>query len=102
MVAAKRTRRRSCRIGTRDSCASCGERGELLRCHRCPPAFHLRCCYVRARFNPPMNKEMLSSGDWMCHGCVVHRKRREQRKEQINGLLECQLVEQLSSPVPEP
>ncbi|KAL4658796.1 PHD finger protein 12 isoform X1 [Arapaima gigas] len=49
-----------------------------------------------------MNKEMLSSGDWMCHGCVVHRKRREQRKEQINGLLECQLVEQLSSPVPEP
>ncbi|XP_029105296.1 PHD finger protein 12-like isoform X2 [Scleropages formosus] len=87
--------RRSGRIAARESCASCGEGGDLLSCDRCPAAFHLRCC------NPPLSEEMLPPGDWMCHRCVARRKKREQRKDQINGLLECRMVKQLSPPVAE-
>uniref|UniRef100_A0A8C9V999 PHD finger protein 12 n=1 Tax=Scleropages formosus TaxID=113540 RepID=A0A8C9V999_SCLFO len=83
------------RIAARESCASCGEGGDLLSCDRCPAAFHLRCC------NPPLSEEMLPPGDWMCHRCVARRKKREQRKDQINGLLECRMVKQLSPPVAE-
>uniref|UniRef100_A0A8C9TID7 PHD finger protein 12 n=1 Tax=Scleropages formosus TaxID=113540 RepID=A0A8C9TID7_SCLFO len=60
--------RRSGRIAARESCASCGEGGDLLSCDRCPAAFHLRCC------NPPLSEEMLPPGDWMCHRCVARRK----------------------------
>ncbi|XP_062340884.1 PHD finger protein 12-like [Osmerus eperlanus] len=74
--------RRTGRATNHDTCDSCREGGDLLCCDHCPAAFHLQCC------NPPLSKEMLPPGDWMCHRCSVRRKKRELKKEHINGLLE--------------
>ncbi|KAK7125575.1 hypothetical protein R3I93_021062 [Phoxinus phoxinus] len=90
-----RSTRRAGRATNHDTCDSCREGGDLLCCDHCPAAFHLQCC------NPPMSREMLPPGDWMCHRCSVRKKKREQKKEQINGLLERQLVKQTPSPAPE-
>ncbi|KAG7470537.1 hypothetical protein MATL_G00114890 [Megalops atlanticus] len=87
--------RRSGRATNHDTCDSCREGGDLLCCDHCPAAFHLQCC------NPPLSEEMLPPGDWMCHRCNVRRKKREQRAEQINGLLERQLSKRSSSPAGE-
>ncbi|XP_035638579.1 PHD finger protein 12-like [Oncorhynchus keta] len=87
--------RRAGRATNHDTCDSCREGGDLLCCDHCPAAFHLQCC------NPPLSKEMLPPGDWMCHRCMVRRKKRELKKEQINGLLERQLSKQSSSPAAE-
>ncbi|XP_070295059.1 PHD finger protein 12 isoform X3 [Salvelinus sp. IW2-2015] len=38
--------------------------------------------------NPPLSEEMLPPGDWMCHRCNFRRKKREQKAEPTNGLLE--------------
>ncbi|KAI1903661.1 hypothetical protein AGOR_G00029500 [Albula goreensis] len=73
--------RRSGRATNHDTCDSCREGGDLLCCDHCPAAFHLQCC------DPPLSAEMLPPGEWMCHRCMVRRKKREQ-KEQVNGLLE--------------
>ncbi|XP_062393321.1 PHD finger protein 12 [Sardina pilchardus] len=77
-----RSTRRTGRAMNHDTCDSCREGGDLLCCDHCPAAFHLLCC------NPPLSREMLPPGDWMCHRCAVRRKKREQKKEQMNGLLE--------------
>nr|XP_001919955.4 PHD finger protein 12 [Danio rerio] len=90
-----RSTRRSGRATNHDICDSCREGGDLLCCDHCPAAFHLQCC------NPPLSREMLPSGDWMCHRCTVRKKKREQKKEQINGLLERQLGKQTPPPAPE-
>ncbi|XP_056323003.1 PHD finger protein 12 [Danio aesculapii] len=90
-----RSTRRSGRANNHDTCDSCREGGDLLCCDHCPAAFHLQCC------NPPLSREMLPPGDWMCHRCTVRRKKREQKKEQINGLLERQLGKQTPPPAPE-
>ncbi|XP_051972003.1 PHD finger protein 12-like isoform X1 [Xyrauchen texanus] len=90
-----RSTRRASRATNHDTCDSCREGGDLLCCDHCPAAFHLQCC------NPPLSREMLPPGDWMCHRCTVRKKKREQKKEQINGLLERQLGKQTPSPVPE-
>uniref|UniRef100_A0A672NC07 PHD finger protein 12 n=1 Tax=Sinocyclocheilus grahami TaxID=75366 RepID=A0A672NC07_SINGR len=90
-----RSTRRAGRASNHDTCDSCREGGELLCCDHCPAAFHLQCC------NPPLSREMLPPGDWMCHRCTVSKKKREQKKEQINGLLEQQLGKQMPSPAPE-
>ncbi|KAL0973323.1 hypothetical protein UPYG_G00201940 [Umbra pygmaea] len=74
--------RRSGRATNHDTCDSCHEGGDLLCCDHCPAAFHLQCC------NPPLSEEMLPPGDWMCHRCNVCKKKREQKAEQTNGLLE--------------
>uniref|UniRef100_A0A3P8YL51 PHD finger protein 12 n=1 Tax=Esox lucius TaxID=8010 RepID=A0A3P8YL51_ESOLU len=74
--------RRSGRATNHDTCDSCHEGGDLLCCDHCPAAFHLQCC------NPPLSEEMLPPGDWVCHRCNVYRKKREQKAEQTNGLLE--------------
>ncbi|XP_010868655.3 PHD finger protein 12 [Esox lucius] len=87
--------RRAGRATNHDTCDSCREGGDLLCCDHCPAAFHLQCC------NPPLSKEMLPPGDWMCHRCMVRRKKREQKKEQINGLLERQQSKQSPSPAAE-
>ncbi|XP_066551747.1 PHD finger protein 12 [Amia ocellicauda] len=89
--------RRSGRATNHDTCDSCREGGDLLCCDHCPAAFHLQCC------NPPLSEEMLPPGDWMCHRCMVRRKKREQKKElqQINGLLDRQLAKRASSPAAE-
>lgn len=89
-----RSTRRAGRATNHDTCDSCREGGDLLCCDHCPAAFHLQCC------NPPLSREMLPPGDWMCHRCTVRKKKREQKKEQINGLLDRQL-KQLPSPAPE-
>ncbi|KAJ8348687.1 hypothetical protein SKAU_G00272760 [Synaphobranchus kaupii] len=86
--------RRSGRATNHDTCDSCREGGDLLCCDHCPAAFHLQCC------NPPLSEEMLPPGEWMCHRCMVRRKKREQ-KEQINGLLDGQLSKQSSPPAAE-
>ncbi|KTF93090.1 hypothetical protein cypCar_00009497 [Cyprinus carpio] len=90
-----RSTRRAGRASNHDTCDSCREGGDLLCCDHCPAAFHLQCC------NPPLSREMLPPGDWMCHRCTVRKKKREQKKEQINGLLELQLGKQMPSPAPE-
>ncbi|XP_073685116.1 PHD finger protein 12 isoform X2 [Garra rufa] len=90
-----RSTRRAGRATNHDTCDSCREGGDLLCCDHCPAAFHLQCC------NPPLSREMLPPGDWMCHRCTVRKKKREQKKEQINGLLERQLGKQTPSPAPE-
>ncbi|XP_051764484.1 PHD finger protein 12 [Ctenopharyngodon idella] len=90
-----RSTRRAGRATNHDTCDSCREGGDLLCCDHCPAAFHLQCC------NPPMSREMLPPGDWMCHRCSVRKKKREQKKEHINGLLERQLGKQTHSPAPE-
>uniref|UniRef100_A0A8C1B4X9 PHD finger protein 12 n=1 Tax=Cyprinus carpio carpio TaxID=630221 RepID=A0A8C1B4X9_CYPCA len=90
-----RSTRRAGRATNHDTCDSCREGGDLLCCDHCPAAFHLQCC------NPPLSREMLPPGDWMCHRCTVRKKKREQKKEQINGLLELQLGKQTPSPAPE-
>ncbi|XP_012671993.2 PHD finger protein 12 [Clupea harengus] len=87
-----RSTRRTGRAMNHDTCDSCREGGDLLCCDHCPAAFHLLCC------NPPLSREMLPPGDWMCHRCAVRRKKREQKKEQINGLLEKQLSKRSQSP----
>uniref|UniRef100_A0AAY4BSC0 PHD finger protein 12 n=1 Tax=Denticeps clupeoides TaxID=299321 RepID=A0AAY4BSC0_9TELE len=87
-----RSARRTGRATNHDTCDSCREGGDLLCCDHCPAAFHLQCC------NPPLSREMLPPGDWMCHRCMVRRKKREQKKEQINGILERQLAKQMPSP----
>uniref|UniRef100_A0A4W5KM39 PHD finger protein 12 n=1 Tax=Hucho hucho TaxID=62062 RepID=A0A4W5KM39_9TELE len=74
--------RRKSRATNHDTCDSCHEGGDLLCCDHCPAAFHLQCC------NPPLSEEMLPPGDWMCHRCNVRRKKREQKAEPTNGLLE--------------
>uniref|UniRef100_A0A4W5P8E0 PHD finger protein 12 n=1 Tax=Hucho hucho TaxID=62062 RepID=A0A4W5P8E0_9TELE len=74
--------RRKSRATNHDTCDSCHEGGDLLCCDHCPAAFHLQCC------NPPLSEEMLPPGDWMCHRCNVRRKKREQKAERTNGLLE--------------
>ncbi|XP_036379290.1 PHD finger protein 12-like [Megalops cyprinoides] len=88
--------RRSGRATNHDTCDSCREGGDLLCCDHCPAAFHLQCC------NPPLSEEMLPPGDWMCHRCMVRRKKREQKKEQLNGLLERQVSKLSPSPSPSP
>uniref|UniRef100_A0A671LK07 PHD finger protein 12 n=1 Tax=Sinocyclocheilus anshuiensis TaxID=1608454 RepID=A0A671LK07_9TELE len=90
-----RSTRRAGRATNHDTCDSCREGGDLLCCDHCPAAFHLQCC------NPPLSREMLPPGDWMCHRCTSRKKKREQKKEQINGLLERQLGKQTPSPGPE-
>ncbi|XP_052463802.1 PHD finger protein 12 isoform X1 [Carassius gibelio] len=90
-----RSTRRAGRASNHETCDSCREGGDLLCCDHCPAAFHLQCC------NPPLSREMLPPGDWMCHRCTVRKKKREQKKEQINGLLEPQLGRQMPSPTPE-
>ncbi|KAL4647197.1 PHD finger protein 12 [Arapaima gigas] len=87
--------RRSGRATNHDTCDSCREGGDLLCCDHCPAAFHLQCC------NPPLSEEMLPPGDWMCHRCSVRRKKREQKSEQVNGLLERQQQKRPSSPATE-
>lgn len=87
-----RSTRRSGRATNHDTCDSCREGGDLLCCDHCPAAFHLQCC------NPPLSREMLPPGDWMCHRCTVRKKKREQKKEQINGLM---LAKQTPSPAAE-
>ncbi|XP_066507491.1 PHD finger protein 12 [Hoplias malabaricus] len=87
-----RSTRRSGRATNHDTCDSCREGGDLLCCDHCPAAFHLQCC------NPPLSREMLPPGDWMCHRCTVRKKKREQKKEQINGLM---LAKQTPSPAVE-
>uniref|UniRef100_A0A8B9J681 PHD finger protein 12 n=1 Tax=Astyanax mexicanus TaxID=7994 RepID=A0A8B9J681_ASTMX len=87
-----RSTRRSGRATNHDTCDSCREGGDLLCCDHCPAAFHLQCC------NPPLSREMLPPGDWMCHRCTVRKKKREQKKEQINGLI---LAKQTPSPAAE-
>ncbi|KAJ7995867.1 hypothetical protein DPEC_G00231170 [Dallia pectoralis] len=91
----ERNARRAGRATNHDTCDSCREGGDLLCCDHCPAAFHLQCC------NPPLSKEMLPPGDWMCHRCMVRRKKRELKKEQINGLLERQQSKQSPSPASE-
>ncbi|XP_051541513.1 PHD finger protein 12-like isoform X2 [Myxocyprinus asiaticus] len=90
-----RSTRRASRATNHDTCDSCREGGDLLCCDHCPAAFHLQCC------NPPLSREMLPPGDWICHRCTIRKKKREQKKEQINGLLEQQLGKQMPSPAPE-
>ncbi|XP_076842597.1 PHD finger protein 12 [Brachyhypopomus gauderio] len=87
-----RSTRRTGRATNHDTCDSCREGGDLLCCDHCPAAFHLQCC------NPPLSREMLPPGDWMCHRCTVRKKKREQKKEQINGLM---LAKQAPSPAAE-
>ncbi|KAJ8276609.1 hypothetical protein COCON_G00083610 [Conger conger] len=82
--------RRSGRATNHDTCDSCREGGDLLCCDHCPAAFHLQCC------DPPLSEEMLPPGEWMCHRCMVRRKK---QKEPCNGLLERQLSKPASSPV---
>ncbi|XP_053372369.1 PHD finger protein 12 [Clarias gariepinus] len=88
----ERSSRRAGRATNHDTCDSCREGGDLLCCDHCPAAFHLQCC------NPPLSREMLPPGDWMCHRCTVRKKKREQKKEQINGLMQ---AKQTPSPGPE-
>ncbi|XP_058268428.1 PHD finger protein 12 [Hemibagrus wyckioides] len=88
----ERSSRRAGRATNHDTCDSCREGGDLLCCDHCPAAFHLQCC------NPPLSREMLPPGDWMCHRCTVRKKKREQKKEQINGLLQ---AKQTPSPAAE-
>ncbi|KAI5624483.1 PHD finger protein 12, partial [Silurus asotus] len=88
----ERSSRRAGRATNHDTCDSCREGGDLLCCDHCPAAFHLQCC------NPPLSREMLPPGDWMCHRCTVRKKKREQKKEQINGLIQ---AKQTPSPAAE-
>ncbi|MGH0166943.1 UNVERIFIED_CONTAM: hypothetical protein FKN15_056844 [Acipenser sinensis] len=88
--------RRSGRATNHDTCDSCKEGGDLLCCDHCPAAFHLQCC------NPPLSEEMLPPGDWMCHRCMVRRKKHEQKKlGQVNGLVDRQLAKSTASPTSE-
>uniref|UniRef100_A0A1A8CTI5 PHD finger protein 12 n=1 Tax=Nothobranchius kadleci TaxID=1051664 RepID=A0A1A8CTI5_NOTKA len=87
--------RRSGRATNHDTCDSCREGGDLLCCDHCPAAFHLQCC------NPPLSEEMLPPGEWMCHRCNVRKKKREQKNEQTNGLLERSLSKRSASPAVE-
>ncbi|XP_051521883.1 PHD finger protein 12-like isoform X2 [Myxocyprinus asiaticus] len=91
----ERETRRGGRATNHDTCDSCREGGDLLCCDHCPAAFHLQCC------NPPLSREMLPPGDWMCHRCSVRKKKREQKTEQVNGALERQLSKRSSSPAAE-
>ncbi|KAL2096171.1 hypothetical protein ACEWY4_008319 [Coilia grayii] len=91
----EREARRSGRATNHDTCDSCREGGDLLCCDHCPAAFHLQCC------NPPLSEDMLPPGDWMCHRCSVRKKKREQKAEQMNGLLERQFSKRSSSPAAE-
>ncbi|XP_077421843.1 PHD finger protein 12 isoform X2 [Vanacampus margaritifer] len=84
--------RRSGRATNHDTCDSCREGGDLLCCDHCPAAFHLQCC------DPPLSEEMLPPGEWMCHRCNVRKKKREQKSEQTNGLLEKSSAKRSSSP----
>nr|XP_057936519.1 PHD finger protein 12 [Doryrhamphus excisus] len=87
--------RRSGRATNHDTCDSCREGGDLLCCDHCPAAFHLQCC------DPPLSEEMLPPGEWMCHRCNVRKKKREQKSEQTNGLLEKASAKHSSSPATE-
>ncbi|XP_061829187.1 PHD finger protein 12 isoform X1 [Nerophis lumbriciformis] len=87
--------RRSGRATNHDTCDSCREGGDLLCCDHCPAAFHLQCC------DPPLSEEMLPPGEWMCHRCNVRKKKREQKSEQTNGLLEKSCAKRSSSPAME-
>uniref|UniRef100_A0A1A8L2G2 PHD finger protein 12 n=1 Tax=Nothobranchius pienaari TaxID=704102 RepID=A0A1A8L2G2_9TELE len=87
--------RRSGRATNHDTCDSCREGGDLLCCDHCPAAFHLQCC------NPPLSEEMLPPGEWMCHRCNVRKKKREQKNEQTNGLLERSSSKRSASPAVE-
>uniref|UniRef100_A0A673KUW7 PHD finger protein 12 n=1 Tax=Sinocyclocheilus rhinocerous TaxID=307959 RepID=A0A673KUW7_9TELE len=91
----ERETRRGGRATNHDTCDSCREGGDLLCCDHCPAAFHLQCC------NPPLSREMLPPGDWMCHRCSVRKKKCEQKAEQVNGALERQLSKRSSSPAAE-
>uniref|UniRef100_A0A672R104 PHD finger protein 12 n=1 Tax=Sinocyclocheilus grahami TaxID=75366 RepID=A0A672R104_SINGR len=91
----ERETRRGGRATNHDTCDSCHEGGDLLCCDHCPAAFHLQCC------NPPLSREMLPPGDWMCHRCSVRKKKCEQKAEQVNGALERQLSKRSSSPAAE-
>uniref|UniRef100_A0A8C1UGV4 PHD finger protein 12 n=1 Tax=Cyprinus carpio TaxID=7962 RepID=A0A8C1UGV4_CYPCA len=91
----ERETRRGGRATNHDTCDSCREGGDLLCCDHCPAAFHLQCC------NPPLSREMLPPGDWMCHRCSVRKKKHEQKAEQVNGALERQLSKRSSSPAAE-
>ncbi|XP_057694810.1 PHD finger protein 12 [Corythoichthys intestinalis] len=87
--------RRSGRATNHDTCDSCREGGDLLCCDHCPAAFHLQCC------DPPLSEEMLPPGEWMCHRCNVRKKKREQKTDQTNGLLEKSSAKRASSPTME-
>ncbi|TRY64718.1 hypothetical protein DNTS_017751 [Danionella cerebrum] len=91
----ERETRRGGRATNHDTCDSCREGGDLLCCDHCPAAFHLQCC------NPPLSREMLPPGDWMCHRCSIRKKKREQKAEQVNGALDRQLSKRSSSPAAE-
>ncbi|KAK6296062.1 hypothetical protein J4Q44_G00337750 [Coregonus suidteri] len=90
----ERDLRRKSRATNHDTCDSCHEGGDLLCCDHCPAAFHLQCC------NPPLSEGMLPPGDWMCHRCNVRRKKREQKTEPTNGLLERERPLSKRSPPP--
>ncbi|XP_023700662.1 PHD finger protein 12-like isoform X1 [Paramormyrops kingsleyae] len=79
---------RNSRAANRSACDGCGEGGELLDCDRCPAAFHPQCC------DPPLSEETLPPAGWICHLCILHRK----KQEQVNGLLE----RTLAKPTPDP
>ncbi|KAG8227865.1 hypothetical protein J437_LFUL008658 [Ladona fulva] len=51
-----------------DFCDACGEGGDLLCCDRCPASFHLQC------HDPPLEKEDIPAGEWLCHCCRVTKK----------------------------
>ncbi|XP_077466724.1 PHD finger protein 12 isoform X4 [Stigmatopora argus] len=90
-----RDARRSGRATNHDTCDSCREGGDLLCCDHCPAAFHLQCC------DPPLSEEMLPPGEWMCHRCNVRKKKREQKSDQTNGLLEKPFAKRACSPAME-
>ncbi|XP_046385896.1 PHD finger protein 12 [Ischnura elegans] len=54
-----------------DSCDACSEGGDLLCCDRCPASFHLQC------HDPPLEKEDIPVGEWLCHCCKVTRASEE-------------------------
>ncbi|XP_062329213.1 PHD finger protein 12-like [Osmerus eperlanus] len=88
----ERETRKSGRATNHNTCDSCREGGDLLCCDHCPAAFHPQCC------NPPLSEENLPPGDWICHRCNVRSKKRDQKAEQTNGLLERPNSKRSSSP----
>ncbi|XP_076363794.1 PHD finger protein 12-like isoform X2 [Tachypleus tridentatus] len=59
---------RSGRAVNHDCCDSCKEGGDLICCDRCPASFHIHC------HNPPLDKEDLPRGEWLCYCCKAFLK----------------------------
>ncbi|KAI7743167.1 hypothetical protein M8C21_009340 [Ambrosia artemisiifolia] len=72
-----------------DTCAKCGDGGDLICCDGCPSTFHLSC----------LDMQMLPQGDWHCPNCACkycervgrHSTKASGRFE--NSLLTCRLCE---------